>query len=165
MMYYVEHHFICLLVCVCLLWWDVKVFSLFFNWVARFLVEFLKCFFFFSFLYIWGAALHQMCSFSFSFFQLEGNYLAYCDCFVHHHESVIGIHTSPLSWNSLPPLSPSHHSKLSQSTHMGSLIHTANPHLLSILHMVMYVFQCYSLKSSHPRSLPFISVSPLLPCK
>ena len=129
------------------------------------LLSFKRVFFFFSSFYILWADLHQMCSFSFSFFQLEGNYLAYCDCFVHHHESVISIHMSPPSWNSLPPLSPSHHSKLSQSTHMGSLIHTANPHLLSILHMVMYVFQCYSLKSSHPRSLPFISVSPLLPCK
>ena len=26
----------------------------------------------------------------------------------HHHESGIGIHTSPLSWSSLPALSPSH---------------------------------------------------------
>ena len=119
--------------------------------------------FFFFFVYLGSSPSSNV--FFFFFFQLEGNYLAYCDCFVHHHESVIGIHTSPPSWNSLPPLSPSHPSKLSQSTHMGSLIHTANPHLLSILHMVMYVFQCYSLKSSHPRSLPFISVSPLLPCK
>ena len=37
------------------------------------------------------------------------------------------------------PPSPSHPSRLSQSTGFGSLHHTANSHWLSILHMVIYV--------------------------
>ena len=32
----------------------------------------------------------------------------------------------------------------------GSLSHTSNSHWLSLLHTVMYMFQCYPLKSSHP---------------
>ena len=32
---------------------------------------------------------------------------------------------------------------------LGALHHTSNLHWLPILHMVMYVFQCYSLKLSH----------------
>ena len=32
----------------------------------------------------------------------------------------------------------------------GSLHHTANCHWLSVLHIVMYMFQCYSLPSPHP---------------
>ena len=34
---------------------------------------------------------------------------------IHKHESVIGIHMSPPSWTSIPPPTPLHPSKLSQS--------------------------------------------------
>ena len=34
---------------------------------------------------------------------------------------------------------------------LGALLHALNLHWSSVLHMVMYMFQCYSLKSSHPR--------------
>ena len=37
---------------------------------------------------------------------------------------------------------------------MGVLLHTPNTHWLSILHMAVYMFQCYFLKSSHPLLLP-----------
>ena len=37
------------------------------------------------------------------------------------------IHTSPPSWSSLPPPTTSHPSRLSQSTSLSSLSHTANP--------------------------------------
>ena len=43
---------------------------------------------------------------------------------------------------------------------LSSLCHTANSHWLSTLHMVMYMFQCYSLKSCHllsPQLWPKIS--------
>ena len=33
---------------------------------------------------------------------------------------------------------------------LSALLHALNLHWSSILHMVIYVFQCYSLKSSHP---------------
>ena len=37
---------------------------------------------------------------------------------------------------------------------LGSLLHAWNLHWSSVLHTVIYMFQCYSLKSSHPRPLP-----------
>ena len=37
---------------------------------------------------------------------------------------------------------------------LNALFHALNLHLSSILHMVIYMFQCYPLKSSHPRLLP-----------
>ena len=48
----------------------------------------------------------------------------------------------------LPFFSPSHPSRLSLSTSFVSLNHIANFPCLSALHMIIYVFQCYSLKSS-----------------
>ena len=49
---------------------------------------------------------------------------------------------SPL--NIPPPPTPPHPSRLSQSTILSSLHHTANPHWLSMFHMVMCMFQYYS---------------------
>ena len=37
---------------------------------------------------------------------------------------------------------------------LSALIHALNLHWSSVSHMVIYMFQCYSLKSSHPRLLP-----------
>ena len=51
---------------------------------------------------------------------------------------------------------------------LSTLSHASNLDWRSISHMVIYMFQCYSLKSSHPRLLPeskrlfFTSVSLLL---
>ena len=68
----------------------------------------------------------------------------------HQHESAIGIHMSPPSWTLLLPSPiPSHPSRLSQSTGLSSLCHIENSHSLSILHMVMSMFPCYSLNLSH----------------
>ena len=67
----------------------------------------------------------------------------------HQHESATGIHMPPPSWTPLPSPSPSYPSRLSQNPGLSSLFYTANSHLLSILHMVMYMFPCYSLNSSH----------------
>ena len=72
------------------------------------------------------------------------------------------------------PPSPSHPSRLSQRPSLSSLSHTANSHLLSILHMVTYV--SVLLSSNLPPSpdcppqavsisLFSLSVSPLLLCK
>ena len=54
-----------------------------------------------------------------------------------HVHSLVNL---PLTSHPFPP----------QSTGLKSLCHTANSHLLSILHMLVYMFQCYSLNSSHP---------------
>ena len=49
---------------------------------------------------------------------------------------------SPPSWTSFPSLTPSHPSRLSQSPSLSFLSHTAS--------MVMCMFPCYALHSSHP---------------
>ena len=43
---------------------------------------------------------------------------------IHQHEPAIGIHMSLPSWTSLPPATPSHPSRLSQSTRSSSLCYT-----------------------------------------
>ena len=64
---------------------------------------------------------------------------------------------SPPSWASLPFPSPSYPSGLFQSPRLSSLSHTANSHLLSIFHMVMYVsmlFSPYIPLSTFPNPTP-----------
>ena len=69
---------------------------------------------------------------------------------VHQHEWAIGIHVSPhpeppshLPPNPIPPSCP-------RAPAVGVLLHALISHWSSVLHMVVYMFQCYSLKSSHP---------------
>ena len=45
-----------------------------------------------------------------------------------------------LSWTSLPPPTPFHPSRLSQSTTLSDLSHTASCHWLSVLHVVVNMF-------------------------
>ena len=75
---------------------------------------------------------------------------------IHQHELAIGIHVSPPSWIALLLPFPPYPSQLSQSTGFGCLASYIELSL-SVLHMVMYMFQCYSLKSSHPFPLPLNS--------
>ena len=51
---------------------------------------------------------------------------------------------------SLTPLPLHRSSRSSQSTSLGSLCYPAASQWLSVLHMVVYICQCYSLNSSHP---------------
>ena len=44
--------------------------------------------------------------------------------------------------------------QIARAPDLSALLHASNFHWLSVLHMVIYMFQCYSLKSSHPRLLP-----------
>ena len=55
-----------------------------------------------------------------------------------------------------PSLFPPHPTPLGlhRPLTLGSLNHTANSHRLSVLHMIMYMFQYFSLKSSHLLPLP-----------
>ena len=48
------------------------------------------------------------------------------------------------------PSTLSHLYRLLQSPGLISLSHTVNFHWLSILHMIVYMFPCYSLHTSHP---------------
>ena len=73
---------------------------------------------------------------------------------IHCHESAMGAHVS------LHPESPSHlppHPILlgcPRAPALGTLLHASNLHWSSILHIVIYMFKCYILKSSHPHLLP-----------
>ena len=66
----------------------------------------------------------------------------------HHHESAIGIHMSPPSSHPISRLWVviEHWCELPES-HSKS-------HWPSILHMVVYMFPCYPLNSSHPLLAP-----------
>ena len=68
---------------------------------------------------------------------------------IHGHESATGVHVFPIL-SSPPTFLPSHPSGSSQST----LSHASNLDWRSISHMIIYMFQCYSLKSSSPCHLP-----------
>ena len=66
----------------------------------------------------------------------------------------MGAHVSPHPES--PTLLPPHLIPLGcpRAPDLSVLLDALNLHWSSILHMVIYMFQCYSLKSSHPRLLP-----------
>ena len=84
---------------------------------------------------------------------------------MHSHESAMGVHVSPIlnpPPHTIPQGGP-------RAPALSALFHASNLDWSSILHMATYMFQCYSLKSSHPGFLPqspkslfFTSVSLLL---
>ena len=59
-------------------------------------------------------------------------------------------HKLPLILQPLPPPTKSHPSKLLQSMRLSSLGYTATSNYLSLLQMVLYICQCYSLNSFQP---------------
>ena len=73
---------------------------------------------------------------------------------IHWHESAMGVHVFPtltLLPTSFPyPIPQGHPSAPALST----LSHALNLDWQSISHMIICMFQCYSLKSSHPCLLP-----------
>ena len=81
--------------------------------------------------------------------------LQYCSGFCHtltwiSHGCTCVPH--PKSHSHLPPHPISqHHPSVSA---LSTLSHASNLDWRSISHMIIYMFQCYSLKSSHPRLLP-----------
>ena len=72
---------------------------------------------------------------------------------IHQHE-LLQAYMCPPIWTPLPPPFLPYPSGLSRSTSLGALLHASNLQWSSVLHMVIYMFQCYSLKSSHPCLLP-----------
>ena len=69
---------------------------------------------------------------------------------IHRYESAIGAHVSPHPEH--PSHLPPHPIPLGcpRALALGALFHALNLHWSSILPMVIYMFRCYSLKSSHP---------------
>ena len=97
--------------------------------------------------------------------------LQYCSGFCHtltwiHHGCTHVPHPEASSHLAPHPIPQGHPS----APALRALSHTSNRDWRSISHMVIYMFQCHSLKSSHPRLLPeskslfFTSVSLLLSC-
>ena len=88
-------------------------------------------------------------------FFLEVNLSQHCGGPVTHlHGSVTGAHVSP---HPEPPSHlPPHTTPLGcpRALALNALLHASNLHWSSILLMVIYMFQCYSLISSQPRLLP-----------
>ena len=73
---------------------------------------------------------------------------------IHSHESTMGVpHLgrrtlfSPLDPHPIPQGHPSAPAR-------SALSHTPNLDWGSVSHIIIYMFQCYSLRSSHPRLLP-----------
>ena len=118
------------------------------------LLIFLPAIFFFLFLFyfIWKLITLQYCGgFPHTFMWISHG----CTCVPHPDPpSHLTPHPIPLGHPSAPALS--------------TLSHALNLDWRSISHMIIYMFQCYSLKLSHPRLLPesnnllFTSVSLLL---
>ena len=106
------------------------------SWESSLLIGMDKNFFFFLFIY-------------FLFFTLQ-----YCIGFaIHQHESATGVHVFPI----LNPLHlPPHTIPLGHpSAPAPSILYPAsNLDWRFISYMILYMFQCHSPKSSHPRPLP-----------
>jgi len=87
--------------------------------------------------------------FYFIFFTLQ-----YCISFaVHQHESATGVHMFPIL-NLLPPPSLYHPSGSSQCTSPEHPVSCIDLDWWFISHMMLYMFQCHSPKSSHLLPLP-----------
>ena len=80
----------------------------------------------------------------------------YCGGFfaIYWYESAMGIHVSPhpeTLYHFLPYPIPL---DCPRALALSALFHALNLHWSSVLHMAIYMFQWYFLKSSHPHLLP-----------
>ena len=80
---------------------------------------------------------------------------------IHQHELATSIHVPLLTWTPLPPPFPPWPPGLSQSTSFGCpasciklALATYFTYRCKYVKMVIYMLQCSSSKSSHPRLLP-----------
>ena len=110
--------------------------------------------FLFSFAFCFSSFLSYLgFFFLFFFFKLKANYFTilwwFCHTFtwISHGCTCVPILTLPPT--SPPPISQGHPSAPALST----LSHASNLDWRSVSHMLIYMFQCYSLKSSHPSQL------------
>ena len=80
--------------------------------------------------------------------------LQYCSGFCHIDMNQPWIYMCSPSRSPLPPPSLSHPSGSSQCTSPKHLSHASNLDWQSVSQLIIYMFWCYSLRSSHPRLLP-----------
>ena len=73
---------------------------------------------------------------------------------IYQHESAMGVHVSP--YPDIPSHLPPHSIPLDcpRAPTLSALLHASNLQWSSILYMIIYMFQCYSLILSHPCLLP-----------
>ena len=89
------------------------------------------------------------------FYQLEANYFTILQWFLPYIDmNQPSIYMCSPSRTPLPPLSPSHPSGSSQCTSPEPLSHASHLDWRSVSHLIIYMFRCCSLRSSHPRLLP-----------
>ena len=79
--------------------------------------------------------------------------LQYCSGFCHTLTWISHGFTC-VPYLNLPPPSPSHPSGSSQCTSPEHLPHASNLGWWSVSPLIVYLFQCYSLRTSHPRLFP-----------
>ena len=113
----------------------------------------------FVYLFQFSSIYLRMVSLGFFFFfltlfQLKANYNIVVVLAIHRHESAMGIHVSP--YPEPPSPFPPYPIPLGcpRARSLSTLLHVSNLHWSSVLYMVIYTFQCYSLKSSHHHLLP-----------
>ena len=81
--------------------------------------------------------------------------LQYCSGFCHTLTGIShGFTCVPHPGPPLPPSSPSHPSGSSQCTSPKHLSHASSLDWRSVSHLIIYMLQCCSLRSSHPHLLP-----------
>ena len=94
----------------------------------------------------------------FFFFLMEANYFTIFWWFLPYifiyHMNEPRVYMCPLILNPLPSPSPSHPSGLSQNTDFECSASCIKFTLVIYLHIVIYMIQRYSVKSSHPHFLP-----------
>ena len=89
------------------------------------------------------------------FYQLEANYFTTLQWFVPYIDmNQPWIYMCSPSQSLLLPPSPSHPSGSSQCTSPEHVSHTSNLGWWSVSLYIIHMFQCYSLRTSHPRLLP-----------
>jgi len=81
--------------------------------------------------------------------------LQYCGGFSHTLIWIShGCTCVPPSWNPIPPAPHPILLGCPRAPALSALLHTSSLHWSYILHIVIYMFQCYSLISSYPHLLP-----------
>ena len=107
----------------------------------------------------YAALLSHLLSPEFSFFLINlfilvGDYNIVVVFAIHWYESAMGLYLFPIlkapSHLPLHPIPLGHPSAPALST----LSHALNLDWWSVSYMIIYMFQCYFLRSSHPRPLP-----------
>ena len=89
------------------------------------------------------------------FYQLEPNYFTILQWFLPYTDmNQPWIYMCSPSQYPLPPPSLSHSSRSSQCTSPEHLSHASNLGWRSVSPLIVYLFQYYSLRTSHPRLLP-----------